>query len=257
MARWTREQVLVLYGEYEGGKTLASIAAEQGVSHEAIRYWFEKYDLVRRGPEEVALVASQRYEELLEQAEQRRDGIIACYKQHGTIDAVVAHFELPRRIVAAIVDEIPNREAYRRRGVSLVRPREELLSDLQRAKAHAGEPLTIPGYRDAAKALGLASYDTQIRCFEAEDPVHPWAHALKVAGIKGNPPQGKRPRITPEQCIDAVVRCITEHGGQRVSYDAYREWATFTPGAPSGPTVRKALGWNAAVDKAFDKLASV
>lgn len=257
MARWTREQVLALYAEYEGGKTLAALAAEEHVSHEAIRYWFEKYDLVRRGPEEVAEIAAQQYEELLEQAEQLREEIIACYKTHGTIDAVLDEIALPRRIVAAIVDEIPNREAYRHRGASNSRPREDLIADLRRAKELAGEPLTIPGYRAAAKELGLASYDTQIRCFEAEDDEHPWAHALKVAGIRGNPPQGKRPRITPEQCIDAVVQCINEHGGQRVSYDAYREWATFTPGAPSGPTVRKALGWNAAVEAAFDRIASV
>lgn len=257
MARWTREQVLALYSEYEGGKTLAAIAAEQGTSHEAIRYWFKKYGLERRGPEEVAEIAAQQYEALLDRADAMRGAIIDLYKTHGTIDAVVERVELPRKLVAAIVDEIPNREAYRRRGQMLSRSREELLADLHRAKAHAGEPLTIPGYRAAAKALGLASYDTQIRCFEEEDDEHPWAHALAVAQIKGNPPQGKRPRISPEQCIAAVAQCITEHGGHRVSYDNYREWASFTPSAPSGPTVRKALGWNAAVEAAFDRLASV
>lgn len=184
------------------------------------------------------------------------DEIIEAYKAHGTIDAVVEITGRSREEVVEVVDAIPNREHYRRRGSRTYSSPEKLILDLQRAARHMGEPLTIPKYRTAAKELGLASLNTILKAFP--DDVSPWAAALKAAKVEGNPPRGRRKTsVTMEQCVDAVVKCWRELG-ERPSYDVYVEWCRDYPpmkdgGPPSGPTVRL-KGWNQVVEAALAQL---
>lgn len=181
--------------------------------------------------------------------------VIDLYKEHGTIEAVVSATGLPRSEVTAIVDEIPNREHYRRRGTRPFASPEKLITDLRLAASYEGEPLTVPKYRRAAAELGLASLSTILKTFP--DEVSPWARALREAGVKGNPPRGPRKtNITFEQCVDAVAQCWHEIG-ERPSYDAYLEWSEPLKGrVPSGSTIRL-RGWNRVVEAALERLSGV
>lgn len=244
---WTEQQVRTLHREYyEDGVSLAALGERLGVSHETIRQKFLAYHLPRRPVTYHAAQERARREQL---AEEQRGRIIELYKQHGTIDAVIDETSLPRNLIAPIVDTIPNREAYRHRGAYQTRADEDLIADLRIAAEHGGEPLSSMVYQALAPQHGLASYDTVVRAFKT------WPLALEAAGIQGNEPRGRRPNtITPEQCVEAVTQCLRDHDGQRVSYLTYRAWARGKA-VPSGPTVRKRVRWNEAVEQALDKLA--
>lgn len=250
---WTRAQALAAHREYQDA-TLHELAERYGVSHEFVRQQFLYWDLPRRSNSDKVLADRAQRER---RAESERERIIALYKEHGTIDAVLAQVDLPRSLVTPIVNAIPNRESFRRRGTYQTYSREELISTLQQAAQYSGEPLTIPGYRKAAKALRLPSYDTHIRFFSLEEPDEPWLAALEAAGIAGNAARGRRANATTlEQCVAAVAQCIADNAGDRVSYDDYCKWDDGRD-VPSGPTVRSIIPWNTAVELALDSLASV
>lgn len=248
----SQRQLRTLYRQYEGGKSLADIGEQLGVSHETVRQLFIANELPIIS---LAERGARAQAEFAEQAAKYRDRVVQLYKSHGTIDAVAEQIPLPRQMISQMVSEIPNRESYRRRGNRSLRAPEEIVPDLQRAAKAKGEPLTTTAYAQAARELGLAAYMTVIRSFRAVDAKHPWAAALKAAGVQGNEPRGRyKTSYTPEECVSAVSECLLAHGSERVSYDVYCEWA---PGRelPSGPTVRSLVGWNQAVDDAFELMA--
>lgn len=246
----TREQVLALHDQYwDDQVSLSDLAEQEALSHETIRKLFKFYGLPRRSR------GQQPLEAYAEEAEQRREEIIALYKRHGTIDAVYAEVRpIPRKLISEIVATIPNRESFRRRADPLAKSREELQADMQRAAVLYGEPMTIPKYRRAQRELGLATDRTQVRFYSQEDPDTPWHTAVTSAGVKANDSRGRRANsISAEDCINAVALCLSEIGTE-ASYDDYTAWARGRGGVPSGPTVRNTVGWGLAKELALEKL---
>lgn len=247
---WTEEQVRALHREHlDDGVSLAAIGRRLGVSREAVRQQFAHYKLSRHSRSRHSTeqrLAGERA------ADEQRERIIELYKEHGTVDAVVAIVELPRRPVSAIINTIPNRQMYRRQGTQISYSREELCGFLRQAAEYAGEPLTIPGYREAAVALGLPSYNTHIRHFSREDPDTPWQTALKVAGVRWNEPRGRRgATVTAAQRSAALRLYMAENGGD-TSYQGYSDWAAGRDDVPSGSNMRAIRPWNEIVAQALD-----
>lgn len=248
---WTEEQVRALHREHlDQGVSLAEIGRRFGITREAVRQQFRRYGLERHS-------RSQHFTEQRlageRSAEEQREHIIELYKEHGTVDAVQAIVKLPRKPVSAIINSIPNREAYRRQGTQVSYGREELCAFLRRAAEHSGEPLTIPGYRQAASALGLPSYNTYIRHFAAEGQETPWQTALAAAGVKGNDPRGRRrTTVTDQARIIALRRYMDDTGGD-TSYQGYSDWAATHPDVPSGPNMRVVRPWRELVAAALDR----
>lgn len=244
------EEVLVLYRQYQAGATLDDLGAQEGISYEAIRRLFKLYELPRRTASDAAILeAARRAQEAVDhQAEVER-----LYMRYGTIDEVAARITISRQAITTVVNAMPDREAYRRTGTRPSKLREELIDDLQRAARLKGEPLGIPTYRSAAKVLGLVAYDTIVKFFSLEDPEQPWLAALDAAEIEGFAPKGKRPSITAERCIEAVMQFVTETGGRRRPFREYDAWALERP-VPSGATVRKRVGWSTAMSEALARL---
>lgn len=254
---WTEELIRSLHREHiEDGVSLAAIGRRYHVSRQAISQKFEHYGLPRRG---VGDHARQERERQVREAENSRARIIALYKERGSIDEVHAEVALPRDLVTAIIDEIPNRESYRRRGDPAVYSRDDLIAALRQAAQEMGEPLTVPNYRTAARRLGLPTLNIQVRHFsrEADEATGSWwLAALNAAGVKGNLPRGRRAStLTEDDCIAAVTRYVAAHDGQRGSYDGYCKWAA-TRGEPSGSALRLRLPWNELVNTALDRVGA-
>lgn len=177
--------------------------------------------------------------------------VIALYKEHGTIEAVLEHADLPRSEVAEIVASLPDREAYRRRG-NHGYSQAELIGHLHIAKSNLGEPLGRLAYRDFASGAGLASDITQAKHFGS------WPLALRAAEIEGNPSTGRAySSLTPDECLQALSECIIDNGGKWVSVRTYEAWAKGRDVA-SAASIRNIIGrWSDAVQQAMERLAIV
>lgn len=176
------------------------------------------------------------------------------YREHGTIDAVAEALEVPRSDVSAIINEMPLRQLYRRRGSPTpVYDRDTLSMALKEAAEVCGEPLTLPAYHKVAPDYGWPAALTVTKEFGT------WQAACEYAGVKANPATGPRKgSYTAQDCLVALRVCrtdliqkgeIPEDGAP--SYERYCKWARANQ-QPSGPTVRNKVGaWREAIKLAF------
>lgn len=177
------------------------------------------------------------------------DNIVASYKKLGNVTMVATELNLPYAEVSTVVQTMPDRELYRRRGQQDGYDKEELKDFLRTAaQTVTGNdfPLTIPAYRAIAPQLGLPSVEVYIRAFDS------FANACAAAGVKHNPAKEGTRQYSDEDCDKAIRLCAKELG-KRPSYRMYEEWAKDRD-MPSGPTIRaRNKGkWSPAIKKAFD-----
>jgi hypothetical protein len=184
----------------------------------------------------------------------RREEVWALYRDHGTVEAVAEAMKLPRSEVAPIIDKMPRRQVYRRKGTpASVYTRDELLSVLRAAAKVCGEPLTLPAYHKHAPSHGWPSALTVTQMFGT------WEAACTQAGVQANKSTGVRKgSYTVEDCLSSLRLCradliqtgeIKTHGAP--SYDRYNRWARDNH-KPSGPTVRSKIGkWSDALSMAY------
>ena len=178
----------------------------------------------------------------------------SLYKKYGTVDAVVDELGLHRAEVSRIVDKMPFRQIYMRKGSPpKAYTRKELLDVLKEAAKICGEPLTLPNYHKEAPSRGWPAALTITRTFGT------WENGCKEAGVKANPSTGPREgSYTEEDCLLALRICradlielgeIPENGAP--SYERYVDWARANQ-QPSGPTVRAKIGpWREALALAY------
>lgn len=250
----SEEEVRALHRRYwDEGLSYGELGVELGISREAVRQLFKKYALPTRTRAEAAAIDRHLREH---EAEARREEIEQLYMRHGMIDAVFEETRLPRKLIRAIVKEMPNREAYRRTASNLKFDRETLLDHLRLAYAHNDhKPFGILLYGRIASELGLAGYETIVRYFELEDATLPWIYALEQAGVPSFEPRGPRPgRTTPHDCVASVAAWLRARKGRRGSFKDYETWAYEHPNEVSGASVRKIVGWNHAVEQAFEQV---
>lgn len=177
------------------------------------------------------------------------------YREYGTVDAVAEALDVPRSEISPIVDEMPLRQLYRRRGSPApVYDRETLGRALKEAAKVCGEPLTLPAYHKVAPEYGWPAALTITKEFGT------WEAACKYAQVKANPSTGTRKgSYTVDDCLAALRTCRAdliqkgEIGDEGVpSYERYCKWARANQ-QPSGPTVRNKVGaWREAIRLAFE-----
>lgn len=175
-----------------------------------------------------------------------REEIWASYREHGTVDAVIEKTGVERYIASIVLDQMPLRQVYRRKGSPQTYDSAFLNSCLQEAGEICGEPLTIPAYRKEAPKRGWPSDLTHVQAHGT------WEKACKAAGVEANPSEGPRAgAFTIEDCLTDLRAYSSAHEGKEPSYERYCEWARKT-GAISGSTIRVKLGsWRKALQQAF------
>lgn len=188
--------------------------------------------------------------------ENNRDEIFRLYRLMGTIDGVADELGVDRKEVGPIINEMPLRQVYRRKGSPpQIYNRDFLIEVLQKAAKACGEPLTLPAYHKVAPDFGWPAALTITKEFGT------WESACKAAGVKVNPSTGPRKgSITIEDCLIALRVCksdlieqgeIPEDGAP--SYERYCKWAKENR-HPSGPTIRVKVGpWREALQMAYDE----
>lgn len=184
----------------------------------------------------------------------RREEVWALYRDHGTVEAVAEALGVARADVAPIIDKMPRRQVYRRKGIpTSVYTADELVEVLKAAAKVCGEPLTLPAYHKHAPSHGWPSALTITQMFGT------WETACTEAGVKANKSTGTRKgSYTVEDCLSSLRLCradlidsgeIKTHGAP--SYDRYNKWAQANH-KPSGPTVRAKIGkWSEALSMAY------
>jgi hypothetical protein len=221
---WPPQLVSDIHDEYMvGNKSLRVLGRKYGVSHERIRQLFERDGLPTRRPRTV----KER-----SKAWNSRKQIWTLYEKHGTVEAVAKRIKFPRADIAKVIEAMPLRQIYRRKGETAWElPNAEILAALREAAKVCGEPLTIPAYREQAPKHGWPADLTVVR------PYGTWQAACEAAGVKANESEGpRRGAITLEDCIEALRDCASELGATP-SYETYSKWAKKNH-RPSGPTVR-------------------
>lgn len=183
-----------------------------------------------------------------------REKVWALYREHGTVEKVAEAMGMPRSQVAPIIDQMPLRQVFRRKGTpASVYSRDELLGVLRAAGKVCGEPLTLPAYHAAAPTHEWPSALTITQVFGT------WEEGCKEAGVAANKSTGPRKgSYTVEDCLVALRACradlvdtgeIAPDGAP--SYDRYCKWAKPNK-QPSGPTVRVKVGkWQEALSIAY------
>lgn len=176
------------------------------------------------------------------------------YRKHGTIEAVADELGVSREEISPIVNQMPLRQLYRRRGAPPPSyNRKDLAVVLREAANVCGEPLTLPAYHKVAPKHGWPAALTITKEFDT------WEAACKYANVKANPSTGTRKgSYTVEDCLVALRICrsdliereeLTEDGAP--SYERYSKWARENH-QPSGPTVRNKVGaWREAIRQAY------
>jgi hypothetical protein len=236
---WTRQEVLEMHDEYlHRGATLRALGERNGISHERVRQLFDQYNLEtkRIGPRKSL-------------SKRERRNIWAIYRRLGTIDATAEEVKHSRAIVAAVVEEMPLRQVYRRLGATVSYERSEIIDALREAAKVCGEPLTIPAYRKQAPVAKWPTDVTVVKAFGS------WADACEAAGVKANRRvtngQRRSGAFSEQDCVDALRAYTEAHEGDTPSYERYTKWARGTD-HPSGPSVRAICGsWREALRKAF------
>lgn len=185
-----------------------------------------------------------------------KENIWTLYKEHGTVEAVADALGVPRHEVSPVIDEMPLRQVYRRKGSApQIYDRKQLTAVLKKAAKICGEPLTLPAYHKVAPEEGWPAALTITQVFGT------WEEACKEAGVKVNPSTGPRAgSYTVEDCLVALRVCkadliasgeITEDGAP--SYERYMKWANANQ-QPSGSTVRVKVGpWRTALSMAYSE----
>lgn len=230
-----KERILSLHESFLKGASLRQIAESQGMSYEGIRQLFIKHGLSTQRTSNSFAAGWKHHEEIWD-----------LYKRHGTIEKVVAETGIQRDVVSHILNEMPLRQIYRRKGEGSEYEKDDLLNALREAADICGEPLTIPAYRQFAPKKKWPADLTVKRAFGS------WADACKAAGVKANPAEGPRKNAyTEADCLNSLRICAAEHDGRIPSYGEYTKWAREHK-QPSGPTVRVKVGpWREALRKAF------
>lgn len=177
--------------------------------------------------------------------ETSNDAVWTLYREHGTVEAVAEATGLPRHEISKIIDKMPLRQIYRRKGSPTTYDEEFRRQCLREAAEICGEPLTIPAYRLEAPKRGWPSDHTHVHAhgtFEA---------ACTAAGVKANPSEGPRKgAYTVEDCLTSLRFYFAEIG-KEPSYERYCDWARAN-GQISGSTIRVKVGsWRKALQQAY------
>lgn len=250
---WTRNEVLSMYEQFVQGKSLRDLGEMHNISHEGVRQLFVEHKLPteRPRPQTLRRLATEV------EAWTHKDEIWTLYQDLGSVARVAKKTKLPHHQVADVVNQMPLREIYRRKGEPSSYPKDKIIAALREAAKTCGEPLTIACYRKAAGPTrneageivnpgpGWPADLTITRAFGS------WQAACEAAGVKYNPPKGpQKGATTADECIIAVRLCASEIG-KVPSYAAYSKWARENR-QPSGPTVRVKVGpWRQALKEAF------
>jgi hypothetical protein len=183
-----------------------------------------------------------------------KNHIWELYRKYGTVDAVAIELGMAREEIGPVIDEMPLRQLYRRRGSPPpAYDRESLAKALKDAAKVCGEPLTLPAYRQEAAKHGWPAAHTITKEFDT------WEAACDYAKVKANPSIGPRKgSYTVEDCLVALRICRSDlidreelDADGAPSYERYCKWARET-GQPSGPTVRNKIGaWREAIRLAY------
>lgn len=146
--------------------------------------------------------------------------IWALYEEWGTVEAVADKLGVPRHEVSPIIDEMPLRQVFRRKGSApVVYSDKQLLAILKKASKVCGEPLTLPNYHREAPKHGWPAALTITQRFGT------WEEACKLAGVKVNKATGRRKgSITVEKCLVALRLCRADFTREAIDYnERYRE----------------------------------
>ncbi len=226
------------------GKPLAEIGAAFGVTRERAR------QIIREaggpGKAQVRVVREQRRQR--ERAALRRRVLTALPGQ--TAEEVAAGLGVTADEVRAALGDDARRFLIQINDWSPTCTDEDLLHDLQRAAALVGGPLTRKGYERVRQVFGGRSAALIVVRFGY------WRAACERAGVACGETLRTRytRRWTAEEMIDHVADYLAVPGSGTFSgYDAYSRSA---PGAPSGATVRNAIGtWADIKTRALIRLA--
>lgn len=183
-----------------------------------------------------------------------REHVWALYREHGTVEAVASALDKPRSEISLIIDQMPLRQIYRRKGIPpRAYTKAELKGVLKEAAQICGEPLTLPAYHKEAPKNGWPAALTITQAFGT------WEVACHEAGVAVNASTGpRRGSISVEDCLIALRTCradLIDTGeippAGAPSYERYVKWAKANH-KPSGPTVRVKIGpWRTALRMAY------
>jgi hypothetical protein len=207
------------------------------------------------------------------------------YEKYGTVEAVADKLGVPRHEVSPIIDEMPLRQVYRRKGSApIVYTDKQLLTVLKKAAKICGEPLTLPAYHKVAPRHEWPAALTITQRFGT------WEKACNKAKVKVNHATGPRKgAISVEKCLVALRLCRADFTREAIeynervrelraqpeeeltpeerdmvklgevaedvepSYERYVKWARANK-QPSGPTVRSKVGpWRTALQLAYSE----
>lgn len=138
------------------------------------------------------------------------------YEKHGTVEKVADILGVPRHEVSPIIDEMPLRQVFRRKGsASVLYTDDQLLDILRKAAKVCGEPLTLPNYHAKAPSEGWPAALTVTSRFGT------WEEACKLAGVKVNKATGPRKgSITVEKCLVALRLCRADFTQEAATHNA-------------------------------------
>lgn len=142
------------------------------------------------------------------------------YEEYGTVKAVADKLGVPLHEVSPIIDEMPLRQVYRRKGSApTVYTDKQLLAILKKAAKVCGEPLTLPSYHREAPKHGWPAALTITQRFGT------WEEACKLGGVKVNKATGPRKgAMTLDDCLKALRLCRADFTREAVEYnERYRE----------------------------------
>lgn len=113
----------------------------------------------------------------------------------------------------------------------------ELLSDLARAAAEVGQPLTSTAYDAWQRGRDAASPALLVRRFGS------WNHACERAGVQTNRTRSTSRRWSEDDILAVVADYLAEPASTG-SFAGYSSWAKERPDAPSGATLRQRYAWS-------------
>lgn len=221
-----------MFHAYVSGQTLEQIAGTHGITRERVRQILAKNGINRRSTGETVNLKHTRI------AEARRDDILAAYRTHGTVLAVIEEFsgQVPSRVVRDVLSEVPAAQRYRRRA-----PRQRshtdasMLAALVRAQdAGATTIKEYTGWRAAEGDPDIPSVPLLVMRYGS------WRAARAAAGLTTTATGGDRKSFTDDELYDAVKRFVAacEGSGTYPSARAYADWSKNVGNVPRLSTVR-------------------
>ena len=233
---------------YERGATLEEVGRAFSISRERVRQIFRDHGLpVRSVKDSHRLRRARQSDEYASRVKDR-------FRQLRDVDAVAQDLELPRTLVAEMIEgAFAPAERRKPKNARKKYSDEELIEFLQTASSTLGGVLSAQGYtafsrrRKTQDGRPWPTHQTHALRFGS------WRAALEAARLAANPssPIAGQTIFDEGHCIDAV-RAAARALGRPPTADDYEEFARVSNGAlPSQATVRHRLGrWYQALERA-------